>query len=108
MIEAAIPIDEVDAELMKYPPSVAWELLRELNNNPVLTCIEVWHNAYPSLLSKYRDRLNDSLNQQKELTEAIKSVAERPTNSYNYAAGATHDDKRQQLLLGKEGPKSLQ
>ena len=33
-------------------------------------------------------------------------VAERPT--YNYESGATHDDKRSQLLFGKESEKLVQ
>ena len=35
-------------------------------------------------------------------TEALLKVAERPANSYNYAAGAVHDDKRSQLVFGEE------
>ena len=35
-------------------------------------------------------------------TEALLKVAERPANSYNYAAGAVHDDKRQQMVFGEE------
>ena len=45
----------------------------------------------------------ESMNQQKELNEAIKEGVNRPT--YNYQAGATHDDKRSQLLLGEEKEK---
>ena len=38
-------------------------------------------------------------------TEALLKVAERPANSYNYAAGAVHDDKRQQMVFGEEKEK---
>ncbi|MCR5064639.1 MAG: hypothetical protein K6A67_02610 [Bacteroidales bacterium] len=107
MIESSIPIEDVDAELMKYPPSMAWELLCDLNKSPVLNGIDAWRNAYPSLLVKYRDRLNDSMNQQKEFVAAMKSVANRPTNTYNYASGATHDDNRRQIMLGEERAKLL-
>lgn len=108
MILTAIPIEQVDAELMKYPPTMAWELLRELNNSTVLNGIAVWRNAYPALLEKYRGLLVGSMNQQKELTEAMKAVVERPTNSYNYAPGAVHDDNRRQIMLGEERMKLLQ
>ena len=108
MIMSAIPIEQVDAELMKYPPTMAWELLRELNNSTVLNGIAVWRNAYPALLEKYRGLLVGSMNQQKELTEAVKTVAERPTNYYNYGAGAVHDDNRRQFMIGEERAKMLQ
>ena len=108
MIMSAIPIEQVDAELMKYPPTMAWELLRELNNSTVLNGIAVWRNAYPSLLEKYRGLLVGSMNQQKELTEAVKAVAERPTNLYSYASGAVHDDNRRQFMIGEERGKMLQ
>ena len=108
MIESAIPIDQVDAELMKYPPTMAWELLRELNNSSVLNAIAAWRNAYPALLEKYRGLLVGSVNQQSELTEAMKAVAERPTNYYNYGAGAVHDDNRRQIMLSEERVKLLQ
>ncbi len=107
MIVTAIPIEDVDAELMKYPPSMAWELLCKLNESPILNGIEVWHNAYPALLNKYRDRLVDSMNQQKQMVESVKTAIERPTNYYNYEAGATHDDKRHQLLLSEDREKTL-
>lgn len=102
MIMSAIPIDEVDAELEQYPPSIAWKLLCDLGASPILNNIEAWHENYPSLLEKYRKLLFEPIEQQKNLTDAMWKVAERPANSYNYAAGAVHDDKRQQLLLGEE------
>ena len=102
MIMSAIPIDEVDAELEQYPPSIAWNLLCDLGASPILNNIEAWHENYPSLLEKYRKLLLEPIEQQKNLTNAMWKVAERPANSYNYAAGAVHDDKRQQLLLGEE------
>ena len=100
MILSSIPIADVDAELEKYPPAMSWELLCKLNESPILNAFEAWHNSYPALLMKYRDRLVDSMNQQKELNEAIKKGVNRPT--YSYGAGSTHDDKRSQLIYGKE------
>lgn len=100
MILSSIPIKDVDAELEQYPPTMAWELLLKLNESPILNAFEAWHNAYPTLLKKYRGRLVDSMNQQKELNEAIKEGVNRPT--YNYESGSTHDDKRSQLVLGEE------
>lgn len=103
MILSSIPIKDVDAELEQYPPAMAWELLLKLNESPILNAFEVWHNAYPTLLKKYRGRLVDSMNQQKELNEAIKEGVNRPT--YKYEAGSTHDDKRQQMVFGEEKEK---
>ena len=57
MILSSIPIEEIDAELMKYPPATAFDLLRELNNSVVLNMLEVWREHYPYLLEKYRNRL---------------------------------------------------
>ena len=103
MILSSIPIKDVDAELEQYPPAMSWELLLKLNESPILNAFEAWHNAYPALLKKYRGRLVDSMNQQKELNEAIKEGVNRPT--YNYEAGSTHDDKRNQLVFGEEKEK---
>lgn len=100
MILSSIPIKDVDAELEQYPPTMAWELLLKLNESPILNAFEAWHNAYPALLKKYRGRLVDYMNQQKELNEAIKEGVNRPT--YRYEAGSTHDDKRSQLVFGEE------
>ena len=106
MILSSIPIADVDAELEQYPPAMAWELLCKLNESPILNAFEAWHNAYPTLLKKYRGRLMESMNLQKELSEAIKEGVNRPT--YNYQAGATHDDKRSQLVFGEEKETSAQ
>ena len=103
MILSSIPIKDVDVELEQYPPAMSWELLLKLNESPILNAFEAWHNAYPALLKKYRDRLVESMNQQKELNEAIKEGVNRPT--YNYEAGSTHDDKRNQLVFGEEKEK---
>ena len=105
MTLSSIPIKDVDAELEQYPPAMAWELLLKLNESPILNAFEAWHNAYPALLKKYRGRLVDSMNQQKELNEAIKEGVNRPT--YKYEAGSTHDDKRSQLVFGEEKEKVL-
>lgn len=103
MVLSSIPIEDVDKELMKYPPGVAWDFLLKLNANPIICMQEAWRENYPSLLEKYRKRLYEPIDQQRDLTDAIMKVAERPTTSYNYASGATHDDKRSQLVLGQEG-----
>jgi len=102
MVLSSIPIEDVDKELMKYPPGVAWDFLLKLNANPIICMQEAWRENYPSLLEKYRKRLYEPIDQQRGLTDAIMKVAERPTTSYNYASGATHDDKRSQLVLGQE------
>lgn len=100
MILSSIPIEEIDAELMKYPPATAFDLLRELNNSVVLSVMEVWREHYPGLLEKYRNRLFEPINEQKDLTEAMKKVAERPTFGTYYGKGSVHDDKRRQLTVG--------
>ena len=101
MILSSIPIEEIDAELMKYPPATAFDLLRELNNSVVLSMLEVWREHYPGLLEKYRNRLFEPINEQKDLTEAMKKVAERPTFGTYYGKGSVHDDKRRQLTVGE-------
>ena len=102
MILSSIPIKDVDAELEQYPPSIAWKLLCDLGASPILNNIEAWHENYPALLEKYRKLLFEPIEQQKNLTDAMWKVAERPANSYSYAAGAVHDDKRQQLVFDEE------
>jgi hypothetical protein len=100
MILSSIPIEEIYAELMKYPPATAFDLLRELNNSVVLSMLEVWREHYPGLLEKYRNRLFEPINEQKDLTEAMKKVAERPTFGTYYGKGSVHDDKRRQMTVG--------
>lgn len=106
MLLSAIPIEDVDAELEKYPAGMAWDMLQGLNASPILNGIDVWRQHYPFLLKKYRERLLGPIEQQKELAEAIKAVAERPTNYY--ASGAVHDDNRRQIMLGDERARLLQ
>ena len=103
MVLSSIPIEDVDAELEQYPPGTAWDMLINLNANPIISMQKAWREHYPELLKKYRKRLMEPIEQQKELTESMMKVAERPT--YNYESGATHDDKRNQLLLGEEKEK---
>ena len=103
MVLSSIPIEDVDAELEQYPPGTAWDMLINLNANPIISMQKAWREHYPELLKKYRKRLMEPIEQQKNLTEAVMKVAERPT--YNYESGATHDDKRSQLLLGEEKEK---
>lgn len=107
MATDAILIEDIEEELMKYPPQKAWEYLCQLNQSPILNGIQAWHDAYPALQEKYRDRMTENEYQLKELADAIMKMASRPTYSYNYAAGATHDDKRHQLNLGEERKSTL-
>ena len=102
MVLSSIPIEDVDAELEQYPIGTAWDLLRDLNANPIISMQKAWREHFPTLLRKYRERLMGNVVQQKEVSEAIMKVAERPANSYTYAAGAVHDDKRQQMVLGED------
>ena len=97
-----ISIQDIDSELEKYPPRLAWDLLMQLNGSPILNGIDAWRACFPMLLEKYRERLFVPIEEQRELTEAMKTVAERPTNSYSYGNGAIHDDRRSQFVLGEE------
>ena len=106
MVLSSIPIEDIDAELDLYPPGTAWDMLKDLNANPIISMQKAWREHYPELLKKYRKRLMEPIQQQKELTESMAKVAERPT--YNYESGATHDDKRSQLLLGEKKEKLVQ
>ena len=109
MVLSSIPIEKVDDELMKYPPGMAWDMLGNLNANPAICVQPAWRENYPTLLEKYRKRLYEPIDQQKNMTDAIMKVAERPTYGeyHNYQNGSTHDDKRSQLLLGEEKEKLI-
>lgn len=106
MVLSSIPIEDIDAELEHYPAGSAWDMLIKLNANPIINMQKAWREHYPTLIEKYRERLFGPIEQQKNLTEAMMKVAERPT--YNYESGATHDDKRNQLLLGEDRKKLVQ
>jgi len=105
MVLSSIPIEDIDAELEQYPPGTAWDMLIKLNANPIISMQKAWREHYPELLKKYRKRLMEPIEQQKELAESMAKVAERPTYGAYYASGSTHDDKRSQLLLGEEKEK---
>ena len=104
----AISIQAIDDELEKYPPRMAWDMLNQLNSSPILNGIDAWRAGFPTLLEKYRKRLFEPIEEQRELTEAMKTVAERHTISYSYGNGAIHDDKRSQFMLGEERANRLQ
>ena len=106
MMMPAISIQAIDDELGKYPPRLAWGYLQDLNNNPVLGILDAWREHYPTLLVKYRERLFDPIEEQRDLAQAMKTVAERPT--YSYGNGAIHDDHRHQFMLGEERANLLQ
>ncbi len=107
MVLSSIPIEDIDAELEQYPAGMAWDMLKDLNANPIISMQKAWREHYPELLKKYRARLFVPIEQQKELTESMMKVAERPTYGAYYAAGSTHDDKRSQLVLGVEKEKMI-
>lgn len=100
MVESAIPIEDIDAELEKYPAGVAWDMLGKLQSNPAICIQPAWREHYPGLLEKYRNRLFEPINEQKDLTAAMKKVAERPTFGTYYGNGSVHDDKRRQMTVG--------
>ena len=107
MVLSSIPIEDIDAELEQYPPGTAWDMLKDLNANPVISMQKAWREHYPTLLTKYRERLFGPIEQQQELTDAMRKVAERPTYGAYYASGSTHDDKRSKLVLGEEKEKMV-
>ena len=107
MVLSSIPIEDVDAELEQYPPGTAWDMLKDLNANPIISMQKAWREHYPELLRKYRARLFGPIEQQQELAEAITKVAERPTYGAYYASGSTHDDKSSKLVLGEEKEKMV-
>jgi len=107
MVLSSIPIEDIDAELEQYPAGLSWDMLNGLNANPVINMQKAWQEHYPDLLRKYRKRLFGSIEQQKDLTDAMMRVAERPSYGTYYAAGSTHDDKRSQLLVGEEKEKMI-
>ena len=80
MIASAIPMEEIDQQLMNYPPAMAFELLRELDKSTILHAIDAYRNNYPALLEKHRQRLWEPVNQQKELNDTMKAVAAKPTS----------------------------
>ena len=84
MVLSAIPIEDVDAELMKYPPGLAWDMLRDLNANVLVNVQRAWRENYPALLEKHRQRLFEPINQQKDLTDAVRMAANKPTTQNIY------------------------
>jgi hypothetical protein len=69
---SAILIEDVDKELMRYPPEMAWDLLIQTQSNPLISMQPAWREHYPALFEKYRARLFEYHEEQKDLTAAIK------------------------------------
>ena len=99
---STISIQAIDDELEKYQPAKAWDYLMDLNANPVIGVLDAWREHYPSLVEKYRQRLQQPIAQQEKVADALMTIASRPTVSYTYGSGATHDDRRNQFMLGEE------
>ena len=91
MVLSAIPIEDVDKELMKYPPGMAWDMLRDLNANVLVNVQRAWRENYPTLLEKHRQRLFEPIKQQADLTEAVRMAASKPANQFTVypQAGST-------------------
>lgn len=79
MVESAIPIEDIDKELMKYPSGLAWDILCTLQSNPAICIQPAWREHYPALHDKYRKRLFEPIDQQRSLTDAMIKVANRNT-----------------------------
>ena len=77
MVESAIPIEDIDKELMKYPSGTAWDILSALQSNPAISIQPAWREHYPTLLEKYRKRLFEPIDQQRNLTSAMIKVANK-------------------------------
>ena len=83
MVLSSIPIEDVDAELEQYPAGTAWDMLKDLNANPIISMQKAWREHYPELLKKYRARLMEPVEQQKNVAEAMMKVAEEPKVNYH-------------------------
>ena len=55
---STISIQAIDDELEKYQPAKAWDYLMDLNANPVIGVLDAWREHYPSLVEKYRQRID--------------------------------------------------
>lgn len=97
MLLSSIPIEDVDAELEFYPAGMAWDMLKDLNANPIICMQKAWREHYPELLKKYRERLFGPIQQQQQLTDSIMKVAERPT--HYYGSGSIHNDNSRQMTI---------
>jgi hypothetical protein len=83
MVLSSIPIEDIDAELEQYPPGTAWDMLKDLNANPIVSMQKAWREHYPELFKKYRERLFGPIEQQRNVAEAIMKVAEEPRMQIN-------------------------
>ena len=91
MVLSAIPIEDIEAELDQYPSSIAWDMLKELNANPVISMQDAWREHYPAMLKKYRVRMFDTIELQKSLNDAMQKMAKRPFVHIEKAADVIAD-----------------
>ncbi len=99
-VEASIPVEDIERELSKFPPNMAWGIFNTLNE--LLGAHDVWHNYYPSIREALLNRLNEYSQAPMNTANSMKEMAARPFYStlVNYETGSVHDDKRSQLIVG--------
>ena len=85
-VEASIPIEDIERELMSLPASTAWDIFNSMNE--LLQDHDVWRRYDRD---KLKARLNQSESRQQQLYENLERVAMKPTiqNIVNPQAGST-------------------
>ena len=89
LLEASVPIEEIEKELLMLDYSEAIGVFKQLNT--LLLNNKAWVNNAGSI----RDRIYQ-----------LKDVA-RKGDTYNYASGATHNDGRRTLNIRQENESNL-
>lgn len=80
-VEASIPVEDIEHELMELPAQTAWGIFQSLNE--LLSEHETWRRYDIGIRKKLKARLAQGERTLNDLTESMKAVAERPTTTNN-------------------------
>ncbi|MBR5541769.1 MAG: hypothetical protein IKU64_05365 [Bacteroides sp.] len=89
LLEASVPIEEIEQELLMLDYNEAMEVFKQLNT--LLLNNQAWMNNAKSI----RNRIYQLKN------------ASKGGDTYNYASGATHNDERRTLNIKQENESNL-
>ena len=79
-VEASIPVEDIENELMNLPAGVAWDVFKSLNE--LLQGHVIWRKYDVGIREKLMNRILQNENKKDSLYDAIKEVANKPTNEY--------------------------
>ena len=86
-VEASIPIEDIERELMSLPANTAWDIFNSMNE--LLQDHDIWRRYDRDIRKKLKERLAKQDERQDELNEALKKNLAEPRYKVYPQAGST-------------------